>query len=284
LGTITFWLEPTELAVRGARHWLRTAPDPEAMHQARPFLSYALALRGHLREALAVGDTMPGILADAALLGYLPEEQARATFGEWLGLDNQPSMPTPALALPWWSMRRDTVALRRFRHVVDSVARFHRPEPNNPTAGRSDSIRLSQMATAARAHLALARGDTARALRAFDSLATTRTPCAWWCQNGQLLYARLLAGRGRLDKAARILNEPPSLEGNVLDASPAPLPSDILWYLERGRVAERLGDRARATDAYRYVTEAWRRPDTELERYAAEARTGLDRLTTLAKQ
>jgi hypothetical protein len=44
---------------------------------------------------------------------------------------------------------------------------------------------------------------------------------------------------------------------------------DVRWYLERGRVAERLGDRARATGAYRYVPAAWRRPDPELEPYAA---------------
>jgi tetratricopeptide (TPR) repeat protein len=281
VGTIAFWLDPTELTVRIARHRLRAASDSQAMLGARAFLVHALAFRGHLREALAVRETVPGafvpaVFADAAQLGYVPEDQARATFGEWLQLGDA---PTPALALPWWGARRDTLALQRFQHRVDTVVRFHRPEPNNPTLPRSNAIRLAQMATAARAHLALARGDTARALRGFDSLSTATTPCAWWCQNGQLLYARLLAARGRLDKAARILNEPPMLEGNVLDASPAPLPSDILWYLERARVAERLGDRQRATEAYRYVTEAWRRPDPELERYVAEARAGLGRLT-----
>lgn len=34
--------------------------------------------------------------------------------------------------------------------------------------------------------------------------------------------------------------------------------------------AERLGDRSCATEAYRYVTEAWQHPDPELEPYAAE--------------
>jgi eukaryotic-like serine/threonine-protein kinase len=278
LGTIAFWLDSTELTVRIGRQWLRTAPDSEAMHQARPFLSHALAFRGHLREALAVGDTMPGIFADAALLGYVPAEQARATFNGWL---RWPSPPTAALALPWWGARRESVALRSFQHLVDSVARFDRSELPSVSP---NAIRLSQMATAARAHLALAGGDTARALRVFDSLFTARTPCVWWCQGSQLLFARLLAARGRLDKAARILNEPPSLEGNVLDASPAPLPSDILWYLERGRAAERLGDRSRATEAYRYVTEAWQHPDPELEPYAAEGRAGLARLTAKSRQ
>ena len=243
LGTITYWLDPTELAVRIARHRLRAAPDTQAMHQARYFLAHALALRGHLREALAVGDTVPGIFADAALLGYVPEEQARATFRCVAPARARPC-PRRARA-PLVERAGDTVALRRFAQMVDSMARLDL-SPGN-------AIRVAQMATAARAHLALARGDTATALRRFDSLSTATTPCAWWCQNGQLLFARLLAARGRLDQAARVLNEPPMLEGNVLDASPAPLASDVFWYLERARVAERLGDSTRAREAYRYV-------------------------------
>ncbi len=269
-----------------ARHRVRAAPDTEAGIGARAFLVHALAFRGHLREALAIRDSVggffvPGVFADAALLGYVPAEQARGTFSASLrGGD----VPTPALALPWWGAQRDTVALKRFQHLVDTVARFDRPEPSNPTLGRSNAIRLSQMATATRAHLALSRGDTAAALRGFDSLFAAPTPCAWWCQGGQLLFARLLAARGRLDQAARVLNAPPMLEGNVLDASPAPLPSDVLWYLERGRVAERLGDSTRAREAYRYVAAAWQHPDPELGPYPAEARAGLARLTAKSRQ
>jgi len=57
-----------------------------------------------------------------------------------------------------------------------------------------------------------------------------------------------------------------------------PRPSDVLWYLERARVAERLGERARAMEAYQYVVVAWRRADPELQPYAAEARAALQRL------
>jgi tetratricopeptide (TPR) repeat protein len=285
VGTIALWLDPTELTVRIARHRLRAASDSQAMLGARAFLVHVLAFRGHLREALAIRETVPGafvpaVFADAAQLGYVPEDQARTTFGEWLQLGDA---PTPALALPWWGARRDTLALQRFQLRVDSVARFG-TEPNNPTLPRSNAIRLSQMASAARAHLTLARGDTATALRRFDSLSAAATPCVWWCQGDRLLFARLLVARGRLEKAARLLNEPPMLEGNVLDASPAPLPSDILWYLERGRVAERLGDSPRAREAYRYVATAWLRPDPELEPYAAQARAGLARLTAKSRQ
>ena len=53
---------------------------------------------------------------------------------------------------------------------------------------------------------------------------------------------------------------------------------------ERGRAAERLGDRNRALEAYRYVSGIWRRPDPELETYVAEARAGLTRLTMESRQ
>jgi hypothetical protein len=48
--------------------------------------------------------------------------------------------------------------------------------------------------------------------------------------------------------------------------------------------AERLGDSPRAREAYRYVATAWLRPDPELEPYAAQARTGLARLTAKSRQ
>ena len=52
----------------------------------------------------------------------------------------------------------------------------------------------------------------------------------------------------------------------------------VLATLERGRVAERLGEREKALESYRFVTEAWRRPDPELQPYVSEAREGLARL------
>ena len=51
-----------------------------------------------------------------------------------------------------------------------------------------------------------------------------------------------------------------------------------LATLERGRVAERLGEREKAIESYRFVTEAWRRADPELQPYVGEAREALARL------
>jgi serine/threonine-protein kinase len=173
------------------------------------------------------------------------------------------------LALDWWSGQRDISALRNFVGLIESTA-----PAEHSSAGRSpdDSAWSAQVSAIARAHLALARRDTVAALRAYEPLRAG--PCPWWCQGDQLTMARLLAARNRLPEAARILSAPSTLESDF-----EPRPSDVLWYLERGRVAERLDDRARALEAYGYVAAAWRRPDPELEPYAAEARAGLARLS-----
>ncbi len=53
----------------------------------------------------------------------------------------------------------------------------------------------------------------------------------------------------------------------------------VARQLERGRIAEKLGDRERAVDAYAYVVAAWRNAEPEQLRTAVtEARTALGRL------
>ena len=54
-------------------------------------------------------------------------------------------------------------------------------------------------------------------------------------------------------------------------------PAAVLAALERARLAERLGDRAKARGRYRFVADVWRDPDPELARYVSEARAGLAR-------
>ena len=118
------WPDSAELAVRIARQRVHAQED---VNDARLHLAHVLAFRGHLREALVLGDTLPGNIsnesfAEAALLGYVPADRAQATFSRWLQLGEWPPfLPVPALALPWWGVQRDTVALRRFMHVVDTI-------------------------------------------------------------------------------------------------------------------------------------------------------------------
>jgi hypothetical protein len=57
------------------------------------------------------------------------------------------------------------------------------------------------------------------------------------------------------------------------------VPSEVLWTLERARVAERLGDREMAARDYQYVLNIWRRADAQLQPYVAEAREGLTRVS-----
>ena len=52
----------------------------------------------------------------------------------------------------------------------------------------------------------------------------------------------------------------------------------VLATLERGRIAERLGQRDKAIQSYRFVADVWRNADPELQPYVGEARDGLKRV------
>lgn len=254
------WLEPAKYAVQIGRHFL---PHRESF--APYALPHALALRGHLRAALDAPEAAPPFMLypEAASLGVLPAKRATIVFGQWL--QDRP-LYWNVNTLRWWSMRRDTLPILRFiRRVESSGGTSH-----------DDSLRSDQMLTLARANLALARGDTSAALLAYEHISNAR--CPWWCQNDLLAAARLLSAQERFEEAERILSMPPTLEGEV-----PPRPSDVLWILERGRIAELLGKPKRALEAFRYVANAWREADPELDSYVAEARKAAARLAWPAR-
>lgn len=85
------------------------------------------------------------------------------------------------------------------------------------------------------------------------------------CFHLNLTLARLLAARGDDRRAGALLEHWRWSGGST--------PSFVLATLELGRIAERLGDTRKAIESYRYVTEAWRRPDLELQPFVAEARS-----------
>ncbi|MFI5243262.1 MAG: hypothetical protein ACHQRL_09650, partial [Gemmatimonadales bacterium] len=89
------------------------------------------------------------------------------------------------------------------------------------------------------------------------------------CGFGWLTQAQVLAARGRYADAAAILDE----TGVFND------PLGTLVELERGRVAEKLGDLTRARDAYAFVADIWQHGDPAFQTYVAEARAGLKRLS-----
>jgi hypothetical protein len=85
--------------------------------------------------------------------------------------------------------------------------------------------------------------------------------------------ARLLVDGRRDREAWRIL------QGEHRFSTLDPTPTEVLWALLRGRVAERLGERERAIQSYAWVVGMWRNADPELQPYVREAREGLERLT-----
>jgi hypothetical protein len=138
------------------------------------------------------------------------------------------------------------------------------------TAGSlTEAIRARYRGAAAAAYLTLLRGDSTRAeqlLRAIpDSLCAVNT-----CFYEKVTLARLLAARGELRGARELLDRWRWGGGGALF---------VLATLERGRLAERLGDRSAAIADYQYVAAIWRQADPELQRYVSEARVGIGRLT-----
>jgi hypothetical protein len=89
--------------------------------------------------------------------------------------------------------------------------------------------------------------------------------CGWsW-----LTRAQLLASEGRYAEAAALLDQT-----GVLNT-----PMGTLTELERARVAEKLGDKARARDGYSFVADMWQHGDPFFQQHASEARAGLKRLS-----
>jgi hypothetical protein len=130
---------------------------------------------------------------------------------------------------------------------------------------------LGYVVVAQRAYLALARGDSAEALRLFD--AAPDTAAFGGNQIDDLVHAQLLAARGRAPEAAALLERPP------VGFNPGVSVIEILRALERGRVNERLGNRARALEGYGRVVQAWRNADSTLQPFVEEAQLALARLS-----
>ena len=128
-------------------------------------------------------------------------------------------------------------------------------------------IRGEYLHAAANAYLALARADSAEALRLFRAIPDTLC-IENDCYFGKLTEARLLRASGQDRQAGAVLDRWVWGGG----------PLFTLGFLERGRIAEGLGERQKARDAYQFVVDVWRHADPELALYTREARAGLERL------
>ncbi len=125
-------------------------------------------------------------------------------------------------------------------------------------------------AAAATAYLALAGKDTTRAIQQLQALKSDACPA---CYLDRLTLAQLLVERNR-DQEAWVI-----LRGEHPSSTRIPYPTEILWALLRGRVAERIGERDRAIRSYAWVAGMWRNADPELQPYVSESREALARLT-----
>ncbi len=232
-------------------------------------LGMDLLYRGHVHEAAGVlfadrqahsSPPLPPLLVQAALLSATPPEGAGPMFRRWL----DQGLPIALTALPWWLARGDSAAIRTLERKSDSLARF--------SPGGMHQARAAYTSDAARAYLTLLGGDTAAAVRRFEALPDSLCP---FCFFQRLVLAQLLSARREDDKAARLL------DGMLAELS---VPGEVLWTLERARVAERLGRREPAARDYQYVVDIWRRADPQLQPYVSEAREGLVRVTAEPRQ
>ena len=223
------------------------------MRSARSRVADVLAFRGHISEAWRVGLESPTYsLAEIAALGLIPGDSAARVLGPWVKRRDDASF----FALPALAAARDTAQLNR---LAVGAERFAKTD----TSVRTRAM-LGYFAASARAYSALARGDSNVATQLFDRLddSTVTLPV------DQFIRARLVA---RTD-AKRALGMLSRMSLNV----------DLLYVareLERGRLAEKLGDREQAVDAYAYVAAAWRNTDSPMLRDAVkESTSALSRL------
>jgi hypothetical protein len=195
-----------------------------------------------------------------SLLGAIPDSLAAAHFGQSLR-SSKPwlSGGRPLWGLPWWLARRDTASLAQF-----ALRAGHKAQGQREAVAQ---LRARYLHAAATAYLALARADSAHALRLFEAIPDTLCTVTD-CYYERLTEARVLNEMGQDREAADVLDR---------WAWSGDGPFYVLGVLERGRVAEGLGDQEKAKQSYQFVVDVWRRADPELQPYVAEARNGLTR-------
>lgn len=250
-GTMMPLMDSAETQIRVARALAAKARSAEVPSQlrasARHALLNSLLIRGHVREALAEADsTESWVVAEAAMLRAIPGDSATRLLGEAI---HRGGAQRPMTGAMYWATNGDTASLAALATLL-RANRF-------PGFPRTMLPGLE----------AMARRDTSAAIAAFTF---PDSACAGWCGLARFPLAFLLSAQRRDREAAALLDQ------DFLAGSS----TRVLWTLERGRVNERLGERAKAIDSYLFVASAWRNADPALVPYVDEARRALRRLGT----
>jgi serine/threonine-protein kinase len=238
------WPDSAETAVRITRAWAAS----EDSVQGRGYLAFALAHRGHLRDAYAAGTARNWpLMLELAHLGIVPPEIADSVAASSLEVGNS---WLAYGSLGWWAARGDTLMLDRATSWFEEIG-------------------LPYALGASRGYRALATGDSAAALEQFATLRTW--PCIY-CYHERRVQAQLLAAVREYEMALALLDE------WRWPVEVAPRAEMVQWALERARINDLLGNHDAARVDYSYVLDAWRNADPELQPYVAEARGALLRL------
>ncbi len=234
-------------------------------------LRQALAFRGHLHDAYEVLSSSDWhadlrnwfaqqLFGELAEFNVVPADTVDAVINEWWDAGWGPGV---GHAVRWWAARRDTISLSRYVRLGESLVELPLQVP------AADIGFINWVIDVARAHLTLARGDTAVALQQLELI--RQWPSVIYIHNLRVTRAQLLAATGRDAEAAEILDQLSQLES-------APSPLDVIWVLERARVNERLGNHDKAIRDYSYVMDVWRSADALLQPFVEEARAAVGRL------
>ena len=245
--------DSAETTVRLLRAAIHRAPTPESDRNVNGLIANQLALHGRVNEAWPIAvKTKSYILAELTGLGLVPVDSARKVLMPMLNERTDAFM----IPIPFLAATHDTAALIQTADRIEAAMKKDTAVSRQPI--------VNYVVSSLRAYIALAREDTATATKLFEALPDTVANVPF----DTFMRARLI---GRTDPKRAIA----LLERHT--ANP-----DLLYTareLERGRLAERVGDKERAVDAYSFVASAWRDPDSpQLRDAAKEARDALQRL------
>ncbi len=165
------WFDSAETSIRVGRAFVAARPSGNTRFNdpafRSGFLVQSLIDRGHFNEALRTrhGDLDPELPYFAAM-GIIPADSANGIFDRWVREGN----PSAHIALTWWAARADSAAIRRSADRARARARS-----NVPYERHFATFELR----AADAYLALARGDTSRAVAALMALPDSLCPTCY---------------------------------------------------------------------------------------------------------